>query len=265
MLAQGQLDVLAGNMDIGLFNAMARGARLKIVADKGNFGSQGCTHTAIVVRPALAETGQLAHSSGWRGLRIAVNPSSPFEFFAEYVIRGFGLKPGDVEIIDVPSLPRIEALDHGTLDAAVSGEPWLTRILQGGHGVVSIPSHEVLPDFQMAILTFGPSLLEDRPEMGRRFMVAYLEGVRQYARGKTTRNLEILARGTGLDRSLLMKTCWSPFRLDGRIHIESILEFQDWAMEKGHLDRKIPPHEFWEPSFIQYANQVLPTHDPVSK
>lgn len=93
-------------------------------------------------------------------------------------------------------------------------------------------------------------------------MVAYLKAVRQYNQGKTERNLEILAEFTGLDRELLKRTCWLPIRNDGRINVESVLDFQDWAAGKGFLDSKVTEEKFWDPSFVQYANQVLKTPLP---
>ena len=52
-------------------------------------------------------------------------------------------------------------------------------------------------------LYYGPAFLDKDPELGRRFMVAYLQGVKQYNEGKTERNLEILQNYTRLDRDLL--------------------------------------------------------------
>jgi hypothetical protein len=88
-------------------------------------------------------------------------------------------------------------------------------------------------------------------------MVAYLQGVRRYNRGKTERNLEILEKHTGLDRDLLEEACWPAFRRDGRINARSILDFQTWAREAGILDVDVPEDQFWEPRYIDHANRIL--------
>ena len=90
-------------------------------------------------------------------------------------------------------------------------------------------------------------------------MVAYLKGVQQYNQGKTERNLEILANHTELDREFLMKACWPAFRDDGKISVQSVLDFQSWAMDKGLLDNPVEETQFWDPSFVEYANEVLGT------
>ncbi len=40
-------------------------------------------------------------------------------------------------------------------------------------------------------LYYGPAFTDTNPEVGRRSMVAYLQGVRQYNQGKTDRNIGI--------------------------------------------------------------------------
>jgi len=88
-------------------------------------------------------------------------------------------------------------------------------------------------------------------------MIAYLKGVRQYNLGKTARNLDIEASATRLDRDLLARTCWQPIRGDGRINVESVLDFQRWAVRRGALDALVPPESFWDPSFVDQANVAL--------
>ena len=88
-------------------------------------------------------------------------------------------------------------------------------------------------------------------------MVAYLKAVRQYNQGKTERNLEIMSKHTGLDKELLKKACWSSFRDNGQINIKSVVDFQRWALNKDFLDKVAQPNQFWDPSFIEYANKVL--------
>jgi ABC-type nitrate/sulfonate/bicarbonate transport system substrate-binding protein len=117
----------------------------------------------------------------------------------------------------------------------------------------------LIPDFQFAFILYGPILLDKNPDAGRRFMVAYLKAVRQYNLGKTERNLEILAKHTGLDRELLKRACWPPMHNDGRINVRGVLDFQAWAVGKGFLDSPVKEEQFWDPRFVEYANQVLKT------
>ena len=125
-----------------------------------------------------------------------------------------------------------------------------------------MPIKKVVPNLQQAFIAYGPTLLDEGPDAGKRFMAAYLKGVRQYNQGKTERNLDILAKHTGLDEELLMQICWPSFRSDGRIGVQGVLEFQAWAVEKRFLDSVVTEDEFWDPSFLEWANQVLRTPAP---
>lgn len=136
-------------------------------------------------------------------------------------------------------------------------EPWITRIVNGGHAEVWVESRELYPDFQLSVVLFGPNLLDENPELGERFMVAYLQAVRQYNEGKTERNIEILAEYSGIDADLLETMCWTPIRDDALINVQSILDMQAWVLEQDLLDEVLAEEDFWDSSFIEAANEML--------
>lgn len=250
-LLQGRIDVLPGPMSPSLFNAILRGGRLRLVADKGSYSSSQCAHQAFVVSPAAIERGEPVD------LRRVGTAKEPFlQFFVERALRERGYDPDAIELFHIPQAAEFEALVAGRLDAAMVGEPWLTRVRERG-GVIWTPTNELLDGFQYSVIAFGPSLLDHDPEAGRRFAVAMLRAVRRYNEGKTPRNLEIIHETLGYDREVLGKMCLPPMRNDGRIDDESILEFQRWAVERGDLDGLVQPEEFWDPSFVEHAVRVL--------
>jgi NitT/TauT family transport system substrate-binding protein len=257
ILAQGELDVVGGGIGPGLLNGLARGARIKIVAGKGYIAPKGCSPTALVARRVTVEGGKLEGPAQLQGRRIAMYPTNIDGYFVDKVLGTVDLTLEDVELVDIPYPVRAEALDKGTIDVTVAGEPWLTRMMRGGQAVAWVPAWQVIPDYQLAHIAYGPTLLDESPDVGRRFMVAYLKAVGQLKEGKTERNLEILAKHTGLDRPLLSEACWYSFREGGWINVQSVFDFQEWALEKGYLDSLVAEEQFWEPSFVEYANQVL--------
>ena len=256
-LTQGELDVWYGSTTTNFLNAMARGAKISCVAEKGYLPPTGCAYSALIARRSLIEEGKLKGPVDLRNRRIAFNPVSVEAYYMEKLLNTAGLSLNDIVIIDVPTPVMSDALKNGTIDVVVTVEPWITRGLQRGHAVLWMQAERVIPGFQYAIILFGPSLLEKNPEAGKRFMIAHLKAVRQYNQGKTERNIEIIAKHTGLDKELLKKTCWPSIRNDGQINLESILDFQKWALKRGLLDKEVLPKQLWDPSFIDYANKVL--------
>ena len=169
----------------------------------------------------------------------------------------------DVILIeDIPSSLQSDAFGSGAIDVLFASEPWLTRIQQSGNAVSWILSKDIIPDFEYGVIVFGPNLLTENSEAGKRFMVAYLKAVQQYNLGKTPRNLEILIKYTELDQAILQAACWPSFRQNGNINLQSVLDFQTWAMGKGYLDKIVSGDQIWEPLFVDYANQVLDSAQP---
>jgi NitT/TauT family transport system substrate-binding protein len=256
-LSSGEVDVWGGLISTGALNAMYRGANIRFVADKGFFAADGCPSFGLVARKALVETGELNGPVQLNGKNVAWYRASFEEYFLEKVLQEGGLKLDDVQKITIPPPADLGAMAKDRLDLTVTNEPWVTRLVQGGHGILWWPVQKTIPGFHFGLILYGPNLLEKNPEAGRRFMVAYLKGVRQFSQGKTARNLEILAKRTGLAEDLLRTACWPQVRNDGRINVQSIMDFQNWALTKGYLDHLVTKDIFMETSFIKKAVKIL--------
>lgn len=252
LLAQGKIDVSSG-FGSGYFNLIAQGSPLRVVAGKGYMAAGGCAVNAYVARKELVESGELVDAADLQGLTVSYQIGTMEEYMMEQLLVPAGLTIDDIEGTDVPAPAEIDALSGGGIDLTFEAEPWVTRIVNSGAGVVWKTGPEVAPDFQTAVILYGPSLLDDNPDAGQRFMVAYLKAVRQFNEGPTPRNLEIMAEVTGLEEELLKQVCWSAFHDTGEVSMQTLLDFQTWAVEKGYQDSVIPEEEFWDPSFIEYA------------
>lgn len=259
LLLSREIDVLPAALGPGLFNAIGHGGGVRLVADKGRFPASGCTHLALAVREEILREGRLI----WRGraLSLSADPGMTSEFFAERALARVGFPLGRVRIVAIPNEVEVAALEKGSLDLAVVGTPWLP--LPSTTRGVRILTREidVLPLFQSGVLAYGPRLTEDAPIIGKRFMVAYLQGIRRYNHGKTPENIATLARVTGLDPDLLRRTCWPPVQVDGRLDSRSIQMYQEWAVQKGYVDRVLPESLWGDPRFLDYATGRLKSTD----
>jgi NitT/TauT family transport system substrate-binding protein len=256
-LMTGEVDVTAGLVSAGLLNAIARGGRVRIVADKGYVDPAACAFFALVGGRTLVEAGEASEPDHFRGKSVDVLAGSWHNYYLAELMATIGLSPDDLALADLPSAAEGEALTKGALDFAVTGEPWRTRMLQAGHSSVLAPIQQLMPGAQYSVLLYGPNLLDDNPDAGRRFMVAYLKAVRQLNQGKTERNVEVLAAQTGLDPAFLEEACWPAIRADGSINSASVLDFQDWATGSGLVENPSTEPQFWEPSFVEHANLLL--------
>ncbi len=255
-LAIGDLDVSTDSIGSNLFSSIARGLEIKVVADKGHF-SDKCTSSAIMVRKDLYDSGELTTIAQLKGRKVALSLIPVWGYVYEKILSGGNLTLDDIEIVTIPSASRITALETGAIDAAGVTDPQLKEMESLGISVAIAEYQDYVPDYQASTIIYGPNLLKKNTELGRKFMIAYLKGVRQYNKGKTQRNLEIIQKHTGLDETILREICFISFHPDGHVNTQSIIAFQDWAYKKGYIDSRITLDQLIDMSFAEYANRVL--------
>jgi NitT/TauT family transport system substrate-binding protein len=259
-LAQGAIDVTtSGHLGPKYFNVVARGGRVRFVAAAAVYATDGCPYYAIVARRELVESGRLTDFASLRGLRISSERTAATYYVWSRVLAGAGLSMDDVELVDIPATTKLDALARGLIDVTTASEPWVTRLVASGHGTIWHPISDVLPEHQSTYVMFGSRLLDERPDLGRRFLAAYLRAVAAYLdEGKSERHLEIVARATRHDRAQLEAMCWSPWSRDGRIDRSTLDEFQRWALAEGLVDRSIDVESMIDESFLPGVEAAEP-------
>lgn len=257
-LVSGDIDVAVSHLSTRTLSAIYQGEPVKIVADKGYVAPTGCTVNGLLARSAPVASGELNEVEDMVGRKVEYALGSVQAYYLDLLLNPAGYSLADVEQVDFDSQAlTMEAFKTGAVDLVVESEPWLTRIVNAGDAVIWKDYAELLPDFQFAYIIYGPNFLEKDPETGRRFMVAYLKAVQQYNQGKTERNMELMEAFTEIEPELLDQVCWPTFREDLLINTQSVLDFQDWAIENGHLDGPVTVELFWDQSFVEYALEAV--------
>jgi NitT/TauT family transport system substrate-binding protein len=255
-LSRGDVDVVSAAVSVGFFNAVLSGSDLRIVADRGHFDpAVGCESFGIVGRKSLFGDRPI-DAKALRGRRFAMNAVGQTGYLAALFLKRYGLKVTDVEAVRLPATTERHALDAGTVDVVARSDPFFYQVMQGGHRLLAGGS-SLAPGSHLAVLVFGPSLLRRNRELGERFMVAYLRAVRQYNKGRTDRNLEIISRGLGLDTADLRKMCWLPTDSSGAVNLESLTHYQEWGLETGNLARIQDPSAVTDTTFAANAARSL--------
>ncbi len=257
-LYAGQIDVGIGFINVGLMNAIGQGETIQIVASKGFLDPAGCTGAALLARKAIVTDGELNLSpSDIKNVKASYSKSTIAEYFYDSMMSPFGAGSSDIEDIFLPYNQLPEAIKTGNMDLVMMAEPWVSRILNTGEAVTLRDYKNDFPNAEFSVMMFGPTLLKDNPEAGKRFMVAYLQGLKQYLEGKTERNIAIANQYTQLDPAELQSLCWQPIRADGAINTQTIVDFQNWAVTKGYLEKAVSVDEFWNPIYIEFAQEQL--------
>ena len=254
LLENGEVDVAASGPTVGLLNAIGKGGRIRIVADKGNLDPSGCTFMAFLAGKNWGASHPVSDTQGVAGARVSIDPTNFEAFMLEKILAKSGLTLKDLQVQDIAPPSLAEAAKNQAVDLISIGEPWVTRLLDTGEVSIWQPDQQVAPNLQFGVILFGKNLLEGDPQVGMRFMKAYLEGVQQYNKGKTDRNVEILAKYTKLDPDLLRRACWPTMAANGAVNMDSILAFQEWAVAKGLVEKEVDAAQIWDG---EYASQAL--------
>jgi NitT/TauT family transport system substrate-binding protein len=182
LLGAGQLDVATGALAVGVFNAAARDVQMRLVADKGSTPGPEWDFAGLMVRKDLVESGRVRDYADLRGLTIA-RPTAQGtvpEASVAAALRKGGLQPEDAQsaVVAFPDMPA--AFANGAVEVAIVIEPFIAAIEQRGSAVRWRGNSEFYGNQQIAVIMYGPNLLGARPDVGQRWMNAYVRALRFY-------------------------------------------------------------------------------------
>jgi len=258
LLASGDLDVYAGSVTAGLLNVLAQEPDVKVVADRGHIApGDSCTYLGIMVRKDLYDSGQVTKPADLKGLTIAAANSGTTGYLLSEYLAQAGLTFNDVTLNDIPTAGYMDAFNNKSVASIVAPELHITDLLSAGNAVVLAKAQDVIGTMQLSVLAFGKNLLVDHPDIGARFMAAYLKGVQQYNQGKIDRNLQIMSDATQVSIPDLKASCWLSINTGGSIDFSGIDNFQKWSVAQGQLDKPITEEQFWDPSVLAAAQKLL--------
>ena len=178
--ASGDLDVGGGGPSAGLYNAVARGIDIRIVADKGST-PKGRPINFLVVRKDHVESGRYKTLADLKGMKIGgAAPGGSATTTLDKLLERANLRIADVERVYLGFPQQAVALQNKAIDAALPTEPATTQVVKTGAGVRMIGDDEIYPDHQLTVILYGGLFIRDKPEIARKFMRAYLLAVREY-------------------------------------------------------------------------------------
>lgn len=268
-LASGQADVGAGSPVAGFFNALDRGFTIKVVADRSTL-SAGHNWQVLAARKSLVDGGQLTGPADLRGRPVSVagEATSGWMVLSETMRRG-GLGKDDVNLkLGMTNAEQLAALRGGGTDVSLITEPVVSAGVASGEVVRWITSTDVypLPIWQVGVLLYSQSFIQDRSAVADAFMRAYVKGARAY-NDAFTKNVNregvarILSEASGLDAALFQPGSMElpSINPDGRLLTESITYDQQWYLANGYREssRIHQPEEFIDLSFVDRAVTAL--------
>jgi NitT/TauT family transport system substrate-binding protein len=264
MLAAGQIDVGAGVIGAGLYNAFARGISVKVVGDHGA-NLPNASAGGLVIRKDLVDSGAYQGLADLRGRKLSTTgPGSAVELIMDRLLTSAGMGLSDVEFVSLPFPDMLQAFDNKAIDAAWPQEPFTTIGVERGLIVRGPIGYDVYPEEQIGVVLFADKLLSDRA-LAVRYMRAYVRGVRDYVRAMLERDpaafdevVPILIEYTTVkDRALYEKAIPSGLKADPIPNVQSIVDDQEWYLARGYQTQRVNVRDYIDTTFVEQAIREL--------
>jgi NitT/TauT family transport system substrate-binding protein len=271
-LGNGQLEVGAGSPSAGLYNAVARGIDIKIVADKGST-PPGYGYQPLLVRKDLVDSGRYKSLKDLKGMKIAGSATgSASTSTLNEALKKAGLKYGDVERIFLGFPQHVMALQNKAVDAAMTTEPSATKAIQSGAAVRVMGDDVIYPNHQLAVVLYSSAFIKNSPDAAKRFMRAYLRAVREYndalsdgkiAGPNAAEVIAILTEYTNIKDPAVYRTITPQgCNPDGAVHEASLKNDLAFYKEEGQVKGIVTVEQALDNSFVEAAVKELGPYKP---
>ena len=257
-LASGDIPVGATGLTAGLYNVVAGGVQVWIVADKGR---EWPDHnlTALLVRKDLHDAG-VRTLRDLKGRKIGVTQiGSTFHYNIGRFLEKEGMAPGDVELVPLQALPALsDALAAKRLDAVATAEPFVSRLEAAGAGVTIVRTGDTFP-WQIATVMYSDRFARDR-RRAVALMKGYVKSSRHYFDAVLKQKggpaydevVAITATYTGAPPAIIRRGF--PYQdRDGRLMPGDVGRQTDWWLRQGLLKKAVPEKAIVDESFLREA------------
>jgi NitT/TauT family transport system substrate-binding protein len=273
-LSAGELDVGAGAPAAGLYNAVIRGIKLKIVADKAS-SQPDYTVNKMMVRKDLVDSGRYKTLADLKGMKVALNGAGNTNVATlTYTLRKAGLKYDDVSVVSLSFPEHIAALGNKAVDATFTTEPSATVIQRNGFGIEEANDATIDPGHQVAVILYGQVFVDGKRDVAQRFMTAYLRSIRYYhtalAHGRLAGPnaedvIKILVESTRIKDPEVFRAI-TPNGVDpnGRVNVKSLQQDLDVWRGMGLINGPISLDQVVDPSFIDAALKTVGPYRPTA-
>ena len=264
-IAAGEIEVGATGLTAGLFNVVAGGEKVWVVADKGREWP-GYPLTALLVQ----KEGSVRTLRDLKGKKVGITQlGSTFHYMLGNLLEQEGLSLGDVEAAPLRTLGAMaEALEARRVDAILIPQPFAGAAVEKGFGRILFWVGDKLP-YQVAAIFYSKVLAQDR-ERAVAFMKGYVKAARLYfdaalaPRGGAPPSgpaydevVAITARYTGATPEVVR--VGFPYQdRDGRLDVADVGRQLAWYHRATMITAPLQVRDLVDGSFLEEALRVLP-------
>ncbi|GGG26058.1 ABC transporter substrate-binding protein [Paenibacillus abyssi] len=262
--ASGSVDVGATGITASLYNMVAEGQKLYIVADKGR-EQEGYSSSALMVHT----DSPITTIEELKGKKIGITQTgSTFHYMAGRLLEKHGLSLSDVELVPLGKInAMMETLSSKQVDAVLLNEPNITAVVKEGYGkVIAQVGDEI--EYQTSGIFFSQKIV-DNHDAAVRFMKAYAKASRYYYDAVLVKENGELVPGENYDDviAIIAKYTDQPeeniklgmpyMDRDGKLLAEDIKTQIDWYLANKMVEKELDPATIVNTDILDEALEQL--------
>ena len=265
-LGTGELDVGSGALSVGFWNALVRGVKFPIVADRGHT-EKGYLYQSVFMRKDLVDSGQFKSLKDLKGMRMGfaaqgVTSLSLLNEAAKFA----GIKYEDVIPVYLSFPQQIAALQNKALDGTMLIEPQATVAVNAGYGVRFMDTNQFYPHQQISVIFYSDKFATQRKAVAEKFMRAWLRGVRTYndaiREGKIAGVgaddvVATMAKSFNMNPALVREMYSQAVDVSGAVNGAGIQKDLDFFLKQVWVTGQIKASDVIDMSFAQKASAEL--------
>lgn len=263
-LASNQLQAASGSPNAGLFNALNRGIDIRMVADFAHVGPKGDRTVAVVARADLMDEGAIKTPADLKGRAVSHGPGAGqiSDILLQTLFKENGFAEADVDIRNLTFADALAAMATRTLDATFQVEPLVTMGERRNIARVLVDGGSVIPGAELSVVYYSPDFARNK-DAATRFMVAYLQGVRDYydafflGKGKDEA-IKLLVQSLPVKDPSLWEGSHQYTDVNGRFNVADVKSQAAFYKAEGLVTGPLPDIDAHvDPSFAEAAVKIL--------
>jgi len=260
MLATNRLQIVAGGIAAGYFNALEKNIPITIIGDRV---STPIRHN-LMLRPDLKD--QITDLKQLKGRTVASNGAGSVSTYElGKMLETAGLKLSDVEV-KILSFPQMgTAFANKAMDAALVIPPFTYEYLDQHLAVEFAEVDKLVKPNPMtiAVIMVNTDWAKEHHDALQGYVTAYLRGVRDYCNayhhGAIRKDMidSIVRHAAERNPKLLNDFPWVARSPDLRVNVASMLDMQDWYVANKFSTAKLPVERLLDMSYADAAIKKL--------
>ncbi|QDP41866.1 ABC transporter substrate-binding protein [Radiobacillus deserti] len=262
-VAAGEVDVAGGISSASFFNSIAQGIDVRMIADKGH-NIKGKSYFSFVIRKDLQD--EIQSYEDFKGKKVAVSTRNAVDdYIFQKMIEHAGLTRDDVEFVLMSDFGNMmSSMGNKTVDAALQIEPLITQGTEQDIHVRFGDATDFAPKAQIAMVLGSPKFMDERREVAKRFMAAYLRGVRDYndafvkEKGNKDEIIDIMTKYTAVkDPKVWKKVGVTGLNPNGDMFVDNIKEQYEFYKENGAIRGDLDIDQVVDLSLVEEVVDII--------